>query len=421
MDKRGDTLAGIHVRRVAPASPGALQPGPMMLKPRITGAYSWWHPGRFARIQQPNLQAQRKKMTMSLRRIALALIPLALAAQVYAGDVEDIQQLLKTKQYNSVLERSDAYLVKNPKDAQVLFVRALALVELGRNDDAIKAFTTLSEAYPQLPEPYNNLAVLYAQQNQLDKARTALMMAIQTNPSYAIAHENLGDLYARLASQAYDKALQIEGGNNQNVQTKLTLVRELFSNNPNMAPAKAGTRVASAKPLPTPVPTPRATPVITAKPTAVATPTPTVIAAVKPTATPIPTATPAPTLAPTPSPVAKPANDGALAEVTTAVDSWAEAWGKKDVPGYLAAYSKNFHTPKGERFADWAKERHDRILGPKSIDVRVADLKIEFTDNDTAKVRFRQSYKSDRLSSTTGKTLILEKTGNRWLIIEERT
>ena len=264
--------------------------------------------------------------------------------------------------------------------------------------------------------PYNNLAVLYAQQNQLDKARTALMMAIQTNPSYAIAHENLGDLYARLASQAYDKALQIDGGNNQNVQTKLTLVRELFSNNPNMAPAKTGTKVASAKPVITPAPLPRLTPAPTARPTLAPTPQPTVVAAVKPTATPAPVvATPAPT--PAPAPVA----EAAQTELVNAVNSWAEAWRKKDVPDYLAAYAKNFKTPKGERFADWAKERHDRILGPKSIDVRVADIKIEFTDNDTAKVRFRQSYKSDRLSSTTGKTLIMERTGNRWLIVEERT
>ena len=63
------------------------------------------------------------------------------------------RQLLKAKQYSAVLERSDSYLAKTPKDAQVMFVRALALVELGRSDDAIKAFTALSDAYPQLPEP----------------------------------------------------------------------------------------------------------------------------------------------------------------------------------------------------------------------------------------------------------------------------
>ena len=92
----------------------------------------------------------------------------------------------------------------------------------------IAVFTKLSEDYPELPEPYNNLAVLYASQGQYDKARAALEMAIRTNPSYATAHENLGDVYAKLASQAYSKALQLDS-NNTGVQPKLALIRDLFA------------------------------------------------------------------------------------------------------------------------------------------------------------------------------------------------
>jgi tetratricopeptide (TPR) repeat protein len=66
--------------------------------------------------------------------------------------------------------------------------------------------------------------VLYAANGQYDKARTTLDMAIRTNPTYATALENLGDIYAKLASQAYDKALQIDPGSNV-PQPKLTLVR----------------------------------------------------------------------------------------------------------------------------------------------------------------------------------------------------
>jgi tetratricopeptide (TPR) repeat protein len=47
-------------------------------------------------------------------------------------------------------------------------------------------FSKLTEDYPELPEPYNNLAVLYAQQKQYDKARTALEMAIRIHPGYAL-------------------------------------------------------------------------------------------------------------------------------------------------------------------------------------------------------------------------------------------
>jgi tetratricopeptide (TPR) repeat protein len=108
------------------------------------------------------------------------------------------------------------------------FLKGVIQTESGKPADAIGTFTKLTEDYPELPEPYNNLAVLYAGQSQFDKARAALEMAIRTNPSYATAHENLGDVYAKLASQAYSKALQLDS-NNTGVQPKLALIRDLFA------------------------------------------------------------------------------------------------------------------------------------------------------------------------------------------------
>ncbi|WP_284209021.1 tetratricopeptide repeat protein, partial [Chitiniphilus shinanonensis] len=190
---------------------------------------------------------------MIFRRALLPLVLLLACGAAGAGEVDDIRHLVQAREFNAALERADRYLTRTPKDAQVRFLRGLALTELGRTNEAIKAFTSLSEDYPQLPEPYNNLAVLYAQQNQLDKSRAALQLAIQTNPSYAIAHENLGDLYARLASQAYDKALQLEGQNRQ-VQTKLTLVRELFSGGALAQPLPRQQVAQAATPAPRPTP-----------------------------------------------------------------------------------------------------------------------------------------------------------------------
>ncbi len=100
-------------------------------------------------------------------------------------------------------------------------------------------FTELTRTIPELPEPYNNLAVLYAGQGDYDKARKALEMAIRTHPSYAVAHENLGDIYATLASQAYDKALQLDS-NNATARKKLALIKELF-------PAKTAATLAQAE------------------------------------------------------------------------------------------------------------------------------------------------------------------------------
>ena len=43
--------------------------------------------------------------------------------------------------------------------------------------------------------------------------RNALEMAVRNNPNYAVAHENLGDIYTRLAQQSYTRSLQLSGNN----------------------------------------------------------------------------------------------------------------------------------------------------------------------------------------------------------------
>jgi tetratricopeptide (TPR) repeat protein len=360
---------------------------------------------------------------MSALRSIIVALPLLFSMAAYAGESEDIQQLIRAKQFAPALERADKALAKSPKDAQLRFLRGIALSELGRTDEAIKAFTNLSEDYPQLPEPYNNLAVLYANKGQFDKARGALQLAIQTNPSYAIAHENMGDLYARLASQAYDKALQLEGGNPQ-VQTKLKLVDSLFNQG-----GKAGARPVSVAAAPqnpkgaiTPQPTLPPAPVkavATAVPTAKPTAVPVATAAPKASATPKPTVAATATPKPSAAPTAAPKSDtAARQQIEASVESWANAWSRQNVNGYINSYAKSFKAPGGR--AAWEKDRAAKISAPKSIDVNVRDLKIEMIDEKTAKVRLRQDYKSDRLSSSTGKTLILEKSGSRWLIREER-
>lgn len=152
----------------------------------------------------------------SLARLSAIFAGLVLGATITVANAQslpDIQRLMKQGQLPQALDKTDAYIASKPRDPQGRFMRGLILTEMGRTADAIAVFTKLAEDFPELPEPYNNLAVLYAQQKQYDKARTALEMAIRTHPSYSIAHENLGDVYAKLASQAYDKALQLDSSN----------------------------------------------------------------------------------------------------------------------------------------------------------------------------------------------------------------
>jgi ketosteroid isomerase-like protein len=102
------------------------------------------------------------------------------------------------------------------------------------------------------------------------------------------------------------------------------------------------------------------------------------------------------------------------------VNAWAKAWSNKDVNKYLARYAKDFQTPKGESRSSWAEDRRSRIEGKGKIDVDIESPQVSM-DGNTATVRFRQSYKSDRLSSSTKKTLVLVKQDGAWLIKQERS
>jgi ketosteroid isomerase-like protein len=206
-------------------------------------------------------------------------------------------------------------------------------------------------------------------------------MAIRTHPSYATAHENLGDIYAKMASLAYDKALALDN-KNAAAQTKLALIQDMIGGQPRKP---AVTRPAVAAPKPAAV--------------AAAAPKPAVVAA-KPVAEPA---------------AAQPA--AANAGIEAAVTRWAQAWSARDVDAYLAAYAANF-TPAGMTRSSWEAQRRARITAPKEIDVQISDLKIE-QQGASASASFRQAYRSDRLTSTVNKTLKFALQDGAWRIVGE--
>ena len=348
----------------------------------------------------------RRTLPRLLRLLALTALVGTGAAQAQANDYAEITQLLKAGKAAEALTKADQRLSATPRDPQLRFLKGVAQAESGKPADAVATFTKLTEDYPELPEPYNNLAVLYANQNQLDKARTALEMAIRTNPSYATAHENLGDIYAKLASQAYNKALQLDAANATSVKPKLALIRELFS-----ADIAKGAKPAAAAPAPAVVATQR--------------PAPAPAPAAAPAPTPAPAATAAaPAATPAPAPAAPDAAKQEAAkdakEVTAAVQAWAAAWAAKDMKAYLAAYGKDFDPPGRMTRAAWEKEREARIVGKSKITVQVSDLNVSVNGNK-ATARFRQAYSADSLNVSSRKTLDLVESNGRWLIVREAT
>ncbi|QAU35267.1 tetratricopeptide repeat protein [Janthinobacterium sp. 17J80-10] len=320
------------------------------------------------------------------------------APPVFADEAADVGKLMRGGQFAEALSKADAFLAQRPKDAQMRFLKGVILTEQNKTAEAIAIFAKLTEDFPDLPEPYNNLAVLYASSGQFDKARAALDMAIRTNPSYATAYENLGDVHARLASQAYDKALQLDSGNTA-AKSKLTLLRTLAVGNTKPAPAPAKVAVA-----PTPAPA-----VAPAKP--VEKPETKIAAVEKPQVKP----------AAKPEPVAKaePVRDDERDDVLKVVNAWAKAWSSQDVKTYLSYYSNDFQAPGGQSRAAWADGRRARIVGKGEIDVKVESPHITVEGN-TATAKFRQIYVSDKLTANSRKTLIFTKQGNKWQIRQER-
>lgn len=375
------------------------------------------------------MQAPRP-LSHLLRMLAIA----ALVSTSYAqtDDYTDITKLLKVGKATEALTKVEQRLIATPRDPQLRFLRGVAQADSGKALDAIASFTRLTEDYPELPEPYNNLAVLYANQNQLDKARIALEMAIRTNPSYSTAHENMGDIYAKLASQAYNKALQLDETSAATIKPKLALIRELFAPTGNRKNNDNATTVAAAAPS-TPAPAmspsnskPAAAPVKNDPPPA---PAPTVVTT-KPTAVAKndPPAT-SPAAAPT-KPAATVKNDPPVAAAAPAVDKatenavesavkgWADAWASKNMASYLGSYGPEFTPPGRKNRADWAKERESRIVGKNKISVDITNMSVS-VDGNKATAKFHQSYKGDSLVSNSRKTLTLMKSNGRWVIVKE--
>jgi tetratricopeptide (TPR) repeat protein len=314
----------------------------------------------------------------ALRRFA-AVAALVFAPAAFADGVSaQAQNLIEQNQPAQALQLLDAHLARNPQDAEARFTRGLALVRLDRSKDAIRVFADLTRDYPQLPEPYNNLAVLYAAQGEYEKARDALQAALATHPSYATAHENLGDIYAALAGAAYNRALQLDESN-QVLRRKLALLNQL---DPSAASEMSTTATAAAA--------------------VTAAPAPAAAAATAP-------AVPA---------ELSPESQAALRQL---IDAWAAAWSGRDLDAYFGAYAENFVPEGGLSRSAWQTQRRERIAAPARIKVTVSELRFTPAGDRRASVSFRQQYESDTFSDTVTKVLDLQQAAGGWKITREYT
>jgi len=310
---------------------------------------------------------------MKIHALVASLLCLPLIAN---ADINRAQQLFDEKRFGETLESIDVILATQAVHQQALFLKAMTLQRIGRTDKAIETYQLLNREYPKSPEPYNNLATLYAQQGKHELARDLLLTALNTHPSYATAYKNLGNIYSRMASNAYNKALDLE-------TKKQSPALALSTINKISVPAKSIVKTKA--------------PVI--KPAVIKTSAAATITKPKTSAN-------------------KPKE---VELIIDTIQGWSNAWSAQNSDAYLAYYAENFNPPNGYSRQRWEKDRRVRLHKPTFIRVSIHSPKVVLTSKLTARLTFKQDYQSDRFHDAVVKTLLLKKIDGSWQILKEYT
>ena len=273
---------------------------------------------------------------------------------------DNIKSMVSSSPSRALVE-IDLLLESDSNSHNLLFLRAVTLTKLEQKDLAIKTYISLIEKFPKLPEPYNNLAVLYAEQNKLLEAKQILEEALKTNNSYSIAHINLGDVYTRMASDAYRKAFELDESPVAN--NKLQLINELFSYSPNMQ---------------------RNDLVDTAPKSEIK------------------------------------SKEQKLADLALFVERWKTSWEDKDLETYFSSYSKYFKVKGDINYKDWKRTRTEKIINKKEINIQLTKIKYKFKEGLWF-INMSQAYNSGNYSDKENKTLVIINESGDYKIIEENT
>lgn len=168
---------------------------------------------------------------MRARLLSLLLLVTLAWLPAHADDLASAQRLWLAGQRPQAVAQVEQALARSPDDLQLRFALGVMRMELGERAQAVTIFTRLTQDFPDLADPYNNLAVLHAAAGQLDEAKAALEQALRLQPEHAQAQENLGDVLVRLALRAYQRAQKAAVAHSDALDAKinrtLALTREL--------------------------------------------------------------------------------------------------------------------------------------------------------------------------------------------------
>ena len=148
-------------------------------------------------------------------------------AQAATTPVDQAQSLWLAGHRAEAVAEINAALKRAPEDLKLRFTLGVYSMELKDLPTALGVFTSLTQDFPDLADPYNNLAVIRASQGDLDQARADLEQALRLQPDHAQAQENLGDVMLRLALRAYQRAEKSQIAPSDSLAAKLQQTQSL--------------------------------------------------------------------------------------------------------------------------------------------------------------------------------------------------
>ena len=373
-------------------------------------------------------------------------------SQLLATELKQAKALQKKGDFKGAFNKVNNYLSSNPKDPNGWLLYGISLINQNKLDEANDVFSRLVQLYPESPEPYNNLAVVHARRGENDKAVEVLLQAFETHPSYAQVQTNLKAVYATLATQAYNRALNLDSTTRIH-RANLGILDQVY----NPAPA-AQTVIASAQTSVVSQPVMVATtaaktsekqsteliieerkvsegsvpdikveqpiPQVATTETTPIAETPKVEAA--PVATPVVIAS-ADSSEPSEVQTAPETNNAPLLsddvhnELQQLITNWASSWSAQNVEAYLDFYSGEYSPDPKVTHKQWEWGRHKRISKPAFIKIMVSDISLAEAGNGKIRSVFRQTYQSDTYQDEVYKTLILALEKGQWKITTEST
>lgn len=139
-----------------------------------------------------------------------------------------VDKLIGRRDYDAALALIAEGLKANPHSAELRFQRCVVYERMGDRERAKNALEQFIRTYPEIPEPYNNLAGIYSREGNLTRAEDLLVQAVALRPDFALAHTNLGNLYLAKAKNAYNTAIKT-GGDKQKLKNRVEAVDKILA------------------------------------------------------------------------------------------------------------------------------------------------------------------------------------------------